>query len=147
MIPVTTQIPSTKSHRGNHRCASKPFKILLVEDFDDTRLMMRKLLELNEFSVIEAVDGVQAVELTYQERPDLILMDINLPQMDGLTATRQIRTGEVLTDIPIICVSAHSSSEYREMAIEAGCNQLMTKPIDFDALVVLMSDILNRHSE
>lgn len=140
MINNTTSIEPR--HRDHGR-TDKLFKILLVEDFDDTRIMMRKLLELNKFSVIEAIDGIQAIELTQRERPDMILMDINLPQMDGLTATRQIRAEAALCDIPIICISAHNSPEYRDLAIEAGCHQLMSKPIDFDELVVLMSNILN----
>ncbi len=116
--------------------------LLVVEDFEDSRFMMRRLLEMAGYSVVEASDGEQAVELAVRERPALILMDLSLPKLDGLAATRQIRRHKVVGKIPIVAVSAHDSPESRTEALEAGCDEYVTKPIDFDRLDELLKRFL-----
>ena len=104
--------------------------------------MMRRLLEMAGYSVVEASDGEQAVELAVQKRPALILMDLSLPKLDGLAATRQIRQHRGVRKIPIVAVSAHDSPESRSEALEAGCDEYVTKPIDFDQLDRLLKRFL-----
>jgi CheY-like chemotaxis protein len=115
---------------------------LLVEDFEDSRFMMRSLLELAGYNVVEASDGEQAVALAVQEKPALILMDLSLPKLDGLAATRQIRKCKDLGNTPIVAISAHDSPETRTEALDAGCNEYVTKPIDFDQLGALVKRFL-----
>jgi len=113
---------------------------LVVEDFEDSRFMMRRLLEMAGYRVIEASDGEQAVEIAVAARPVLILMDLSLPKLDGLAATRQIRRKRGLKRVPIVAVSAHDSPQSRDEALAAGCDEYVTKPIDFDHL----SEVLQR---
>jgi two-component system, cell cycle response regulator DivK len=113
---------------------------LLVEDFDDSRFMMRRLLESADYRVVEATDGEEAVRLALQKRPQMILMDLSLPKLDGLAATRRIREQTGFEKIPIVAVSAHDSPESRSEALAAGCDEYVTKPIDFDEL----NDIVKR---
>jgi CheY-like chemotaxis protein len=120
--------------------------VLVVEDFEDNRFMMRRLLEMSGFRVIEAVNGLQAVELAAAEQPDIILMDLSLPMLDGLAATRRIREQGGLKRVPIIAVSAHDSADFHAEALAAGCNEYVTKPIDFDRLVELLDRILAQSS-
>jgi two-component system, cell cycle response regulator DivK len=115
---------------------------LLVEDFEDSRFMMRRLLELAGYGVVEASDGEQAVKLAVEEQPALILMDLSLPKLDGLAATRRIRRHHSIGKIPIVAVSAHDSSESRTEALAAGCDEYVTKPIDFDQLNELLKRFL-----
>jgi two-component system, cell cycle response regulator DivK len=115
---------------------------LLVEDFEDSRFMMRRLLELAGYGVVEASDGEQAVELAVTAQPALILMDLSLPKLDGLAATRRIRRHKSVGKTPIVAVSAHDSSESRSEALEAGCDEYVTKPIDFDQLNELLKRFL-----
>jgi CheY-like chemotaxis protein len=116
--------------------------VLVVEDFEDNRFMMRRLLEMSGYRVVEAVNGKQAVEKAESERPDIILMDLSLPMLDGLAATRQIRTQDGLGKVPIVAVSAHDSADFHAEALAAGCNEYVTKPIDFDQLVQLLSRLI-----
>ncbi len=105
-------------------------KILIVEDYEDTRSFMKLLIESYGYQVIEAEDGLEAIESFKHFSPDLILMDISMPVMDGLTATKAIRKFEGTNNIPIIAVTAHGKQFY-EQAIESGCNTLIDKPINF----------------
>ena len=114
--------------------------VLVVEDFDETRFMLKVLLESSGYRVLEAVNGQQAIETARREHPDLILMDIGLPVIDGFAATRRIREDARLREIPIVAVTAHTSPEYRNQAIAAGCDEYVPKPIDFD----LLEKVLNR---
>lgn len=118
--------------------------VLVVEDFEDNRFMMRRLLEMSGYRVIEAVNGKQAVEAAISERPDLILMDLSLPMLDGLAATRRIREAEGLGRVPIVAVSAHDSADFHTEALAAGCNEYVTKPIDFDHLVRILDGLVSR---
>ena len=112
---------------------------MVVEDFEDNRFMMRRLLEMSGYRVVEAVNGQQAVETARRERPDIILMDLSLPMLDGLAATRRIREQDGLSKVPIVAVSAHDSADFHAEALAAGCDEYVTKPIDFDQLVQLLN--------
>jgi len=116
--------------------------VLVVEDFEDSRFMLRRLLEIAGYKVLEASDGEQAVELAVQKRPALILMDLSLPKLDGLAATREIRQHKTMGKVPIVAVSAHDAPESRIEALEAGCDEYVTKPIDFDNLNALLKRLL-----
>jgi len=119
-----------------------PPTILVVEDFEDNRFMMRRLLEMSGYQVLEAVNGEEAVALACRELPQLILMDLSLPQLDGLAATRRIRHHPNLRDVPIVAVSAHDTADFHADALAAGCNDYVTKPIDFDQLEALLNRLL-----
>jgi CheY-like chemotaxis protein len=116
--------------------------VLIVEDYADTRMMMAFLVEAYGYRVIEASDGSEAVEQVKQYLPDLILMDLMMPVMDGLTATQLIRKIDGLRKIPIIAVTAYDNS-FHQKAIEAGCDAVIAKPLDFDKLEPLLSKFLN----
>jgi len=117
--------------------------ILVVEDFEDNRFMMRRLLEMSGYLVVEAVNGQEAVEISQRTLPDLILMDLSLPLLDGLSATRRIRTRPELEKVPIVAVSAHDTADFHAEALAAGCNEYVTKPIDFDELEELLKRLIN----
>jgi CheY-like chemotaxis protein len=117
--------------------------ILVVEDYVDTRDLMKFLLENCGYIVREAADGQEAVDSVEKQIPDLILMDLSLPTMDGLTATRMIRKVEGGGKLPIIAVTAYGNSFYRK-AIEAGCDDLINKPLDFDKLQPVLEQYLAR---
>ena len=119
--------------------------VLLVEDYADNRLMMRHLLELSGYRVLEATNGEQAIRLARLESPDLILMDLSLPQVDGLSATRQIRSYPHLRDVPIVAVSAHDTADFHAEALASGCNEYVTKPIDFGQLESIIHSLLTTH--
>src|SRR5215208_2356537 len=123
-----------------------PPVVMVVEDFEDNRFMMRRLLEMSGYRVLEAINGEEAVELAHRERPQLILMDLSLPQLDGLAATRRIRQHADLRDVPIVAVSAHDTADFHADALAAGCNDYVTKPIDFDQLEALLSRLLPKNS-
>jgi len=112
--------------------------VLLVEDTEDNRVMMRRLLEMSGYEVLEAINGEEAVRIADAEEPDLILMDLSLPLIDGLAATRLIRKLPNCLNTPIIAVSAHDTSDFQSDALEAGCNSYITKPIDFNELEQLI---------
>ncbi|HKR01315.1 MAG TPA: response regulator [Pyrinomonadaceae bacterium] len=120
--------------------------VMVVEDFEDNRFMMRRLLEMSGYRVLEAVNGQEAIELAHRERPQLILMDLSLPQLDGLAATRRIRQYPALRDVPIVAVSAHDTADFHADALAAGCNDYVTKPIDFDQLEALLRRLLPKNS-
>ncbi len=108
---------------------------------EDSRQLMKFLLEMSGYIVIEAGDGQQAVESAAEHQPDLILMDMSMPVMDGLEATKAIREFKEKTRIPIIAVTAFGR-QYYERAIEAGCDDLISKPVDFDALQPVIEQYL-----
>lgn len=118
--------------------------VLLVEDTEDNRFMMRRLLEMAGYQVVEATNGEEAVELAGSEHPQLILMDLSLPVIDGLAATRAIRKLDGLGKVPIVAVSAHDSSDFQAEALSAGCNGYITKPIDFGELEHLIARLLGK---
>lgn len=116
-----------QKHAGKH-------KILVVEDYADTRFLLKTWLERQGYLVLEADDGGQAVEIAGREHPNLILMDFHLPTLDGFVATHYIRQKEELRDVPIIAMTARSKQYSHDVAMAAGCNDYMEKPIDFDQL-------------
>jgi CheY-like chemotaxis protein len=117
--------------------------ILVVDDFDDTRLMMRLWLEKRGYRVVEASDGVEAVEVARRESPDLVIMDIEMPQMNGLTATQRIREEEHLRNVPIVAVSAYGAEHWRDRALEAGCNEYVSTPFEPRELSELIKSLLS----
>jgi two-component system response regulator len=121
---------------------SKDLKLLLVEDFEDTRLFMRLELEELGFIVLEAENGQVAVDTAAREVPDVILMDLTLPLMDGFTATKLIRQNEQLKNVPIIAVTAHQEDDFRSDARASGFNAYVTKPIDVTWLKELITGLL-----
>jgi two-component system, cell cycle response regulator DivK len=135
--------PEVSSGGGAEASPSpKPYTIMVVEDFDDTRAMLRRALQMNGYRVVEASNGLEAVDLVRRGCPDLILMDLNMPVMDGLEATERIREClETRKDVVILAITAHDTYGMREAALEAGCDGYIKKPIDFDRLD---TTILNR---
>jgi two-component system cell cycle response regulator DivK len=116
--------------------------VLVVEDFEDTRYLMRMELEKRGYRVVEAVDGAEGVAKALAERPNIILMDIGLPVLDGIAATRELRQREEMRETLIVALTAHHETEYRANALSAGCDAYLTKPIDFDWLIDLLSRLL-----
>ncbi|HVF91805.1 MAG TPA: response regulator [Blastocatellia bacterium] len=109
-------------------------KILVVDDSDDTREMMAKLLELESFTVITAEDGDAGIYRAKAERPDLIITDINMPNINGIEMIKLLRDEADFSRVPIMAITAYGSSVAAE-AIEAGADQAMTKPVEFDSLI------------
>jgi two-component system cell cycle response regulator DivK len=127
---------------NDNDAAAAPLKVLVVEDFEDTRFLMRLELEKRGFRVVEATDGEQGCHLATQERPDIIIMDIGLPVMDGIAATQRIRQDGSMRDVLILALTAHHETQYRAQALAAGCDAYLTKPIDFDWLIDLLGRLL-----
>ena len=116
--------------------------ILVVEDYEDTSLAMRLALEHKGYHILEASDGAQAVRVAEGMRPAVILMDLNLPVLDGFGATQRIRANPELQETIIVAVTAHHDPELRARALAAGCNAFVTKPVDFEWLGDLISNLL-----
>jgi CheY-like chemotaxis protein len=117
-------------------------KVLLVEDNEMNRDMLSRRLTRLGFDVVMAVDGRQGVEMAKAENPDLILMDMSLPVLDGWEATRQIKADPGTQTIPLIALTAHAMAEDRKKALEAGCDDYDTKPIELTRLLEKMSRLL-----
>ena len=116
--------------------------VLVVEDTEDNRQMMKRLLEMSGYHVVEATNGREAVEVARQAKPQIILMDLSLPFIDGLAATRQIRSLPSLSKVPIVAVSAHDTADFHSEALEAGCDAYVTKPIDYPQLEETVNRLL-----
>ena len=116
--------------------------ILIVDDFEDTRLLLRTWLERKGFRVVEAEDGNRAVAAAETNRPDLIIMDVEMPELDGLAATRQIRRLKNFAAVPIVAVSAYSADQYRDRALAAGCNEYVSTPFEPEELERLIGKLL-----
>jgi CheY-like chemotaxis protein len=110
-------------------------KVLLVEDNEMNRDMLSRRLIRRGFEVIFAVDGQQGVDLARSQRPDIILMDMSLPVIDGWEATRRVKSDDATRGVPVIGLTAHAMSGDRERAIEAGCDDYDTKPVELDRLI------------
>ncbi|MCE7948062.1 MAG: response regulator [Chloroflexi bacterium CFX4] len=119
-------------------------RILVVEDNPDNRILIADVLDSMDYEVIIATDGEEGVKKASSDRPDLILMDISLPQMDGLTATRHIKEMPELKHIPIIALTAHAMVGDRERALEAGCDDYVSKPIDLKELATKLTHFLGQ---
>ncbi len=121
-------------------------KILVVEDNEMNRDMLTRRLGRRGFEPLVAVDGREAVEMAKSEQPDVILMDMSLPVMDGWEATRRLKSAPETRSIPVIALTAHAMSGDRERALEAGCDDYGTKPVEFGALVEKIEALL-AHSQ
>jgi two-component system, cell cycle response regulator DivK len=108
-------------------------RILLIDDNAENRDWLSRRLERRGFEVLVAVDGRAGIDMALAEKPDLVLMDMNMPQVDGWEATRQIKSA--MPTLPVIALTAHALAGDRERALEAGCTDYHTKPIDFDKLL------------
>ena len=120
----------------------KQTRILVVEDNRDNLTLMSDMLETLDYTVLQATDGQRGVELAASEQPDLILMDLSLPVMDGWTATRAIKSNPALAHIPIIALTAHAMVGDRERALAAGCDDYLAKPIDLSLLTVKIAKLI-----
>ncbi|MEA1934886.1 MAG: response regulator [Thermodesulfobacteriota bacterium] len=117
-------------------------KILVVEDNQDNRELLIKILKVKGFRLIEAVDGEDALQKVSAERPDLILMDISIPKIDGYEVTRRLKNQPDFQDIPVIALTAHAMKGDREKALKAGCDGYITKPINIRELPNQVIDFL-----
>jgi len=116
--------------------------IMVVEDYDDTRALLKFGLEGMGYSVLEASNGQEAVDIAERERPDLILMDLDLPILDGIAATQRIRQQAEMENVPIVAVTAYPMSYTHVKAFAKGCNEYMPKPIDMSKLAELVDRYL-----
>lgn len=118
-------------------------KVLYVEDNDDNVYMLKMRLELlGDFEVVAAEDGEKGCDMAASERPDVILMDLEMPGIDGWEATRRLKSNPDTRDIPVIALSAHALAGAREKALAAGCDEFDTKPIEFERLVATLRRVL-----
>jgi CheY-like chemotaxis protein len=117
-------------------------KVLVVEDNEMNRDMLSRRLTRRGFQVIFAVDGQQGVDLARSERPDIILMDMSLPVIDGWEATRRVKSDDATRGVPVIGLTAHAMAGDREKAIEAGCDDYDTKPVELERLIGKMERLL-----
>ena len=118
-------------------------KILLIEDNEMNRDMLSRRLERKGYTVILAVDGPSGIRMTQSESPDLVLMDMSLPAVDGWEATRILKADAATRDIPVIALTAHAMSSDRDKALEAGCDDYDTKPVDLPRLLGKIEALLN----
>lgn len=140
---VTTAFTKEKGYTPVHDTHDGA-TVLLVEDTEDNRQMMGRLLEMSGFRVVEATNGREAVEAAAREKPEIILMDLSLPFIDGLAATRRIRDLPGLKKVPIVAVSAHDTADFHHEALAAGCDAYITKPIDYSELEEVMRRMISK---
>jgi two-component system cell cycle response regulator DivK len=119
--------------------------VLVVEDYQDAREMYAAYLQFSGFEVAEAANGVEAIEKTHELLPDIVLMDLALPRMDGWEATRRLKNDERTRHIPIVALTGHALAGHAEGAREAGCDAFVTKPCLPDALVAEIKRLLEHH--
>ena len=119
--------------------------VMVVDDLDAVRIVLRMQLTILGYRVLEARDGLEAVEVGRRERPDLILMDVGMPVLDGLEATRLLRDAVETRYIPVIALTAFSDADTHDRAINAGCRDFVTKPVEMKDLGELISRNLHRH--
>ena len=134
---------SAGNNPGKGKSDSRPATILVVEDSKDTRNVLGFSLMKYGYKVVTAINGQEAVEVALRERPNIILMDLNMPLMDGLTATERMREHEELSKVPILAVTAYDTYGMKEAAEAAGCDGYIKKPIDFNRLDTILRRILS----
>jgi two-component system cell cycle response regulator DivK len=117
-------------------------KILIIEDNEENRDALSRRLQRRGFEVIFAVDGLEGMEKVRNEKPDLVLMDMNMPKLDGWEATRQLKTDEATREVPVIALTAHAMAGDRERALEVGCVDYHTKPVELAKLLAQIEAIL-----
>jgi two-component system cell cycle response regulator DivK len=120
--------------------------VLIVEDFEDSRRFLETWLTRKNFRVVEASDGWQAVDLAVRERPVLILMDINIPVIDGIEVACLLKENQAVQNTPIVAMTAHDSAEYRADAADVGFDDYVTKPIDFQQLETVINRLIRPDS-
>src|SRR5262245_10448793 len=132
------QFELSRPSRSRPVAAAQPKRtiptILIAEDSRDGREMLQVLLGLKGYSVLTAADGQRAVELALENSPDLIFLDLELPQLDGLSVARDLRSNSNFRNVPIIILSGHDPMEHKQSAMDAGCTDYLLKPIDFEKL-------------
>lgn len=116
--------------------------ILIAESDDDTRCLLKSLLDIKGFHVLEASDGLQAIDVALNRRPDLLLIQLKLPVISGFTAIRRIKKHAALSDVPIIAISLNSPTSNHDLALAAGCDAHLANPLDFDQLDALINQLL-----
>jgi len=143
MIP---RINGSSRSQTTRRLSISPWKptILIAEDSDDSREMMQVLLETKGYQVVSAENGIRAMEVAIRSQPDALLLDLELPKLDGLAVTRNLRLHPRFRRVPIIIVSGHDPNRYRQAALDAGCNDYLLKPISFDRLNELLDRFVPR---
>src|SRR5262245_656762 len=119
-------------------------RLLMVEDEQVNRDLFQRRLERNGYTVVPAENGSSAISLTHSEKPDLVLMDLGLPDIDGWEATRRIKADPATAAIPVIVLSAHATTEAREKAFAAGCEEFETKPVNWEAVFKKIEEALAR---
>lgn len=135
------QSPSDSPHT-DHLQAKAPVRVLIVDDYEDNRTMLRLMLKRKAIEVLEAADGQQAVEIASQQQPDLILMDLSMPVMDGFEATRQLKLLETTKHIPVLALSAHCHDPAQSSkALESGCTDCFVKPLPLEKLAAYLKDL------
>lgn len=122
-------------------------KLLLVEDHEEIWDFLSRRLKRRGFDVVLAFDGRQGVEMARSERPDVILLDMNLPVIDGWTAARELKAAGETTGIPIIALTAHAMSGDREKTLQAGCDDYHPKPVDFSRLLTQIDTVMQRRPQ
>ena len=135
--------PTQKTEQAHHPAKT----ILIVDDYEDNLRMMRMLLEMSGYRVLAAANGLDAVRLTLQEKPSVIIMDVGLPLLDGMEATRRIRQIPEISRTRIIVLSAYDAATARDEAIAAGCDNFLTKPVDYTRLEELIRGWLEGGNE
>ena len=138
MNMLLTNSPATA---GDLLGKGEKMKILIVEDNEMNRDMLSRRLLKKGFEIIIAVDGAEGVEKTINEKPDLVLMDMSLPVMDGWEATKNLKANNETAKIPIIALTAHAMAQDKEKALAAGCDEYDTKPIDLNRLLSKISSL------
>ena len=130
---MTTSLSSLQNTTDARHAPARPL-ILVADDHEDTRLLFRTVLEFRGYSVVEAVDGEEAVSTAESARPDLILLDGSLPRLSGVDATRRIRASADIGHVPIVFISGHAGAAFLALAREAGCDEYLVKPLDLHQL-------------
>jgi CheY-like chemotaxis protein len=130
------KVETMKPNKGLRRV------VMVVDDNEDLREMLRFMVERLDYVVVEAENGREAIEIASRRCPDLILMDLNMPVMDGIAATRLLRQIDYMSDVPIVAISANRREQSQDAAIAAGCNEYLTKPVNFHQLHTLLGSLL-----
>lgn len=118
----------------NLKAKPRAASVVVVEDDDDNRLMMKVMLKMRGYRVVEARDGEEALRVMDGDTPGLILTDLQLPGLNGFAFARRVRQTPALSGVPIVVISGHDPALHRSLAIAAGCNEYLLKPVDFDSL-------------
>ena len=141
----TATAQPTEKVEGQQPGAGAP-TVMVAEDYVEVRDMISMVLSMSGYRVVEACNGLEAVELARRERPDAILMDLNMPVLNGFDATRRIREMPEMADVPVLAITAYGTPDYHLKALAAGCNKLITKPLDLDRLETTLRLLLTEGS-